>query len=178
MLPSLRHLPHFDLLNADDQWVYEHISATLSAPSSKNKRNKRMDDFRDILDAIELFENADKANKWKRCLVCGICRIPHGIAVNVSQLKKLICKCKSSINGSLRGLGYGVVLPKTASCKDLLEAIPTLRVNAMELRKWTVRMKAGYSLPEESTSPETPGIDLGMADMFARLDTEREWLDL
>jgi hypothetical protein len=131
---------HWDLLNDTDKSIYLHLSAALSAPSSRNKRNKRADDFQQILEAIELFENWNEPDKWKRCLVCGICRIPNGIAVHTAQLKKLISKCKSSINGSLKCLGYDIVLPKASSCQELLNAIPQLQDHHGELRKWTIRM--------------------------------------
>jgi hypothetical protein len=148
---GMRDLPHWDLLSDVDKAVYRRISAALCAPSSRSKRNKRIDDFQEILEAIELFIDSDDVDKWKRCLVCGICRIPSGIALNIAQLKKLVFKCKSSINGSLKGLGYDVVLAKTASCTELFDALPQLRMNPGELRQWTVRLR---SKPEEQPSSE------------------------
>jgi hypothetical protein len=105
-----------------------------------------MDNFCEIIDAIELFENHDPMNKWKRCLVCGICRIPNGIAVNIGRLKKLTFKCKSSINGSLKNLGYGATVSRGSSCPQLLAMIPLLRNDPIEARQWTVRMMPSEQL--------------------------------
>lgn len=106
---------YWSLLSDDDKDVYLRIKAALSAPSLRNKRNTRMESFHGILEAIEVFENSDAANKWRRCLVCGMCRFRDwtGIAVNTTQLKRLIFRCKSSINGSLKGLGYGQITNNT-----------------------------------------------------------------
>jgi hypothetical protein len=131
---------HWDLLNENDKAVYVRISAALSAPSSRDKRNRGVDDFKDVLDAIETFVNSDETDKWKRCLVCGLCPLSNGIAVNVVQLKRLTFKCKSSINVSLKRLGYDVVLAKALSYQELFQCLPQLKNNFDELRQWTVRM--------------------------------------
>jgi hypothetical protein len=152
--PNPAYPQHWELLSDTDKEVYRRISTALSAPSSRNKRNKRINDFREILDAIEIFINSNEADRWKRCLVCGVCRLTDGIAVNVPQLKKLIFKCKSSINGALKGLGYDIVVAKTASCPELLRLIPVLRNCPTELRQWTIRIcSAKQQQPVEATPP-------------------------
>ncbi len=42
----------------------------------------------------------------------------------------------------LKGMGYDIVVSKTSSCEELLNAIPHLRSNPMELRQWTVRLRS------------------------------------
>lgn len=156
MASNSKHPNHWDLLNEDDKEIYRQISAALSAPTSKNKRNKKIDDFTEVIVAIERFENTDEKDRWKRCLVCGVCQLSNGIAVNITQLKRLVFKCKSSINGSLKGMGYDTVVSKTSACEELLEAIPYLRNNTTELRQWTVRLRSGASLPASDTTPPQP----------------------
>ncbi|EAX96043.1 hypothetical protein TVAG_309630 [Trichomonas vaginalis G3] len=141
---------HWELLNEADKQTYDRICAALTAPSNKNKKNKRADEFREILEAITLFENHDEVDKWKRCLVCGVYQFEDGIAVNISALKRLIFKCKSSINGSLKAIGYPNVTYKCSSCEELLKGIPFLRGNTVELRQWTVR----YRAPKEEAQNE------------------------
>jgi hypothetical protein len=102
-----------------------------------------MEDFQAVIDAIEVFENADVAGKWKRCLVCGVCRLPNGIAANTTQLRRLIFKCKSSINESLKRLGYGLIVTDQSASEELLSAIPYLRENRPEFRRWTIRTGLG-----------------------------------
>jgi hypothetical protein len=133
---------YWDLLDDDDKGIYLRIRAALSAPMTRNRRNKRIEDFRAIIDAIEVFQNSDVENKWRRCLVCGMCRLRNGIAVNTTQLKRLVFKCKSSINGSLKGLGYGVIVTDPSAGDELLEEIPYLRDNGIEFRRWTIRTNA------------------------------------
>jgi hypothetical protein len=89
---------HSELLSEADKDVHRRISAAFSAPS---RRNKRIDDFPEIIEAVELFINSDDVDKWRRSLVCGVFRPANRIAANITQLKWLVFKCKSSINGSL-----------------------------------------------------------------------------
>jgi hypothetical protein len=130
---------HWDLLDYDDKGIYLRICAVLSAPTNRNRRNKRIEDFRAIIDAIEVFQNSDVENKWRRCLVCGLCRLRNGIAVNTTQLKRLVFKCKSSINESLKRLGYGIITTDPSASDEFLEEIPYLKDNATEFRRWTIR---------------------------------------
>lgn len=136
---DLNHPPHWDLLSDEDKEIYKGIYQALSAPTNRNKRNKRIDDFKEIIDAIMLFINQNETDAWKRRLVCGICKLSNGIAVNIAQLRKLIFKCKASINGSLKLMGYDSVVSKTTSCSELFEKIPYLKTNTTEMRQWTVR---------------------------------------
>ena len=154
--------PNFFLLNEEDKNIYRSIHRVLSAPTSRNKRNKKIDDFKEIIDAIQIFIDRDEEDAWKRRLVCGVCPLSNGIAVNIKQLGKLIFKCKSSINGSLKGLGYDVVIGKSSKCEELLQKIPYLRKNIGEMRQWTVRVssegikssgKAAEVVEEEDITP-------------------------
>ncbi|OHT11156.1 hypothetical protein TRFO_01053 [Tritrichomonas foetus] len=148
--------PHWDLLSEDDKEVYIGISKVLSAPTNRNKRNRRIDDFKEIVDALEIFIEKDEEEAWKRRLVCGICLLDNGIAVNIARLRKIIFKCKSSINGSLKGLGYGSVISRTSSCTELFEKIPFLKSNTAELRQWTVRMRTHTQTQGDDEEDITP----------------------
>lgn len=136
---------HLELLSPKDKEVYSLIYQIIASPSNRNKRNKRYDDFANILEALKTFIIQDEdssADEWKRSLVCGVCFLKDGIAVNTAQLKKLTNKCKSTINGSLKGMGYEVLNlndEKSSQEKELLEKIPFLSNNLSDLRKWTVR---------------------------------------
>ena len=138
--------PHYELLSEADKDTYQRLFAAISAPSNRNKKNKRADDFQEIIDALCLFINHDEEDRWKRCLVCGLFPFEGGMAVNTSALKKLILKCKSSINGSFKAIGYPNVTTKSACCQELLNGIPFLKNNFMELRQWTVRFKDSTSI--------------------------------
>jgi hypothetical protein len=92
-----------------------------------------------MLDAIKSFAIRDDDDDWKRCLVCGVIWLPASIAINTRQLRLLIDKCKSSINGSLHRMGYSSVTSRGDTSKQLIEYVPKLRGNFSELRQWTVR---------------------------------------
>jgi hypothetical protein len=169
--------PHnWELLSASDQVIYKQLHQALSAQSNRDRRNRRVDDFKEILEAIELFENIDEEDRWKRCLVCGIFTFPGGVAVNIQQLKALIVRCKSSINGSLKGLGYARVASKLDGCDPLFETIPFLRTHGSELRKWTLRYFAERTTPRPpsgAASPEPYGVveevELNESDAWANV---------
>ena len=140
LVGNSNNLPLFwDLLSNEDKETYMRISNVLSAPTLKNKRNTKIDTFSDALEAIDIFQNHSETDKWKRFLVCGVVKFEGGIAVNINQLKKLVRKCKTSINTSLKGMGYTIISGKSCESPELLTAIPCLRGNNAELRQWTIR---------------------------------------
>jgi hypothetical protein len=171
---TMREVQYWDFLSPADKEVYKRINAALAAPTNRSKRNKRVDDFKEILEAIEMFEDSDEEHRWARCLVCGVCKIPHGIAVNTTQLKRLVFKCKSSINGSLKRLGWGQVLSKPPAYEALLDRIPYLRDHPAEARQWTVRVGPGCPAepPPDDTPPcarpaEAPGFEISAVELGA-----------
>jgi hypothetical protein len=158
----------FSLLSDKDRDVYLRICSALSAPSSRNKRNTRMNDFEEIVEAIDLYENSEQEDKWKRCLACGLVKLTAGIAVNTNQLRHLVFKCRSSINGSLKGIGYDSIVTKPEATEELLNLIPALRTQPAELKQWTIRTRTRVVLdiPLEITPPP-PGFvreaEMGMS---------------
>jgi hypothetical protein len=163
---------YWTLISDDDKAVYRRISTALSAPTSRNKRNRRIEDFQAILDALEVFQNSDTDDKWKRCLVCGICRLPRGIAVNTTQLKHLVFKCKSSINGALKGLGYNDIITGPAASEELLREIPYLRDNPAELRRWTIRTSSAPQTADRPSDVTPPVVDHHSSDSMVAVGFE------
>jgi hypothetical protein len=136
------NIPFISLLSPHDKEIYLSLRAALAAPSATTHRNKKISNFREIVSAIDIFENSDQKDKWKRCLVCGLVLLPSGLAVNTTRLRHLVHQCKSSINASLKGLGYDVVVQQGECHEELLEMIPDLVSNQAELRIWTTRRKS------------------------------------
>lgn len=158
-------LPTFwKLLSESDQRMYRKIQEVLSQLSTKNKRNTKIDDFRELVDAIDIFENYDKESKWRRCLACGLVKFDGGIAVITSQLSILALRCKTSINTSLKGMGYTIISGKSSESEEFLKEIPYISGNPSEMRQWTVRYleetsyqyQHQYISPPEGIIPETP----------------------
>ncbi|EAX96201.1 hypothetical protein TVAG_000300 [Trichomonas vaginalis G3] len=130
---------YWQILSDFDKYQYNCLRANLSANYSKNQRNKRIENFTEILEIIRRFCVRGDGDDWRRFLVCGYCCFPDGIAINTRQLKLLIFKCKSSINGSLHKMGLSSNIAKNEATNSLIMAIPILRDNINEMRQWTVR---------------------------------------
>ena len=130
---------YYEILNYQDQQLYQLIQSQLSSPNHSNKKNKKITFFKDALESILLYEDRSNADKWKRCLVCGIVFFEGGIGINTSQLSKLFHRCKSSINSSLNEIGYSHIVAKSQGNQDLIREIPNLEKMPLELRKWTTR---------------------------------------
>ena len=134
---------YWELLSTCDQESYGYLQKTLSSPACKNRRNHSNETFSDILDTIKKFVIRNDENDWKRALVCGVGWIENGIAVNTRQLRLLIAKCKSSINGSFQALGYGSVPTSAETASALVKLFPFLKNAFPELRQWSVRLEGG-----------------------------------
>ena len=165
---QMQQYPLFYWMMSDmDKYQYNCLKFHL-ATGAKNQRNKRLSNFNGAIESIKNFAiRGDKDDKL-RSLVSGICWLPEGIAINTHQLKALLGKCKSSINGSLQKMGFAQNLTRAESITALTNFFPFLRDNTSELRKWSIRHYPSiessiYSPPlpagerakpkEEATSP-------------------------
>lgn len=145
---------HFNLLPEPDKIAYRTLQITLNPGPIIGNKWRPPDSFEDNLRKIRLFVERGDENDWKRYLVCGICWLDNGIAINTRQLKLLLSKCKSSINGSLLKMGYSTDTTNTGSKNALFSKIPLLKGNFNELRQWTFRMKtSGSSLASNQSEP-------------------------
>lgn len=135
-------IQYYSLLSEEDQLMIKAIRSKLKEPSLKNKRNTRVSDLEEVLKALKLFQDHKMEDKWKRCLISGVVQIDESsYAVNIKQLQKLIYKCKSSINGTFKRMGYSSITNSDNSLKPLIEMIPFLQNNYHELKQWNLRVK-------------------------------------
>ncbi|OHT13298.1 hypothetical protein TRFO_16630 [Tritrichomonas foetus] len=157
----MKSFPKFwNLLPETDKITYMSMKTQFTIASSQNQRNKRVSTFNEILQIIQRFCIKNDKNDWVRCFVCGVMWLPEGIAINNQQLRLLISKCKSSINGSLLRIGYTNSLGRTETAAAMVKAVPILKDNAAELRQWTVRSKSVKKpLLQVILSPEKIEID-------------------
>ncbi|OHT02399.1 hypothetical protein TRFO_30529 [Tritrichomonas foetus] len=147
---------YWDLIPKDDQIQYQELREQLSAPKYKNRRNKSHEVFKDMIELIHSFSVRGDDFDWKRSLVCGIIWLDSSIAINTHQLRLLVDKCKSSINGSFQSIGYETVPTGTESASELISKFPFMRNNFAELRQWTVRQKLLNPLPQISSPSDVP----------------------
>lgn len=143
----------FNLLSDTDKLAYYAMQTQFTISMSRNQRNKRVSMFNQILSVIQRYCIKKDKNDWIRCFVCGVMWLPEGIAINNQQLRILISKCKSSINGSLVRIGYTNNLGRAETAAALVKAVPLLKDNAAELRQWTLRTK---DIQEAPPFPKKP----------------------
>ena len=132
---------YWDILSEEDRKQYQKMQQDFSSGVLKRVRNSRAETFDEILEIIKKFCVKNDDEDWKRYLVCGVCWMDSAIAINTRQLRLLVCKCKSSINGSLQKMGYTTNMAHSESWKILFPKIPLLKDHFPELRKWTIRYK-------------------------------------
>lgn len=168
--PGKDGLPNFwELLSDQDKAGYKALKNALDASSGKRNRGHRIEAFDNILEAIHRFAERHDENDWRRFLVCGVCWMDNMVAINTRQLRLLISKCKSSINGSFQKLGYSTNQSHTESWKFLFDRIPLLKDNFNELRQWTIRCRipgnqpiVAYADGQNCIVPQDPGQPIQM----------------
>ncbi|OHS97519.1 hypothetical protein TRFO_36278 [Tritrichomonas foetus] len=130
---------HWELLSEDDKQGYISIKSLFNDDLSKSKRGERFEIFVTRLKTIRDYINRNPNDQWKRSLVCGMVFLTSALGINIQQLRLLMGKCKSSINGSLQQLGY-TAKPSTHEIdQELGIKIPCLKNDHYELKKWTIR---------------------------------------
>ncbi|OHT03885.1 hypothetical protein TRFO_28787 [Tritrichomonas foetus] len=144
---------YWDLLSKSDQSAYLTLQNAFNSSAMKRNRGHRLETFGDILDTIRDFSEHKDVDDWRRFLVCGVCWMDNAIAINTRQLRLLISRCKSSINGSLQKLGYITNPSHSKSWNALFAQIPLLKDNFAEIRQWTIRVKPRISIPNHSIMP-------------------------
>ena len=131
---------YWERLSEEDKMTYAFLRKTLASPNCKNRRNQSQKTFKNILKGLKSFVVRGDAGDRDRMLVCGISWLPNQtIATNTKQLRIILSKCKSSINGSFQSLGYGTVPSGADSATSLIKLFPEFEKNYPELRQWTVR---------------------------------------
>jgi hypothetical protein len=142
---ATRHLskpPFYEFLTDDDKGGYDSLRGSVASSDRRYNRNRRIATFQEMITIIRSYcESGESWDAWKRYLVCGICWGTHEIAINTRQLRLLLAKSKSSINGVFAKMGYESVALNTKESPDVLTKIPFLQANAHESRQWTVRRK-------------------------------------
>jgi hypothetical protein len=138
---------YLSILSLADARDYLSLRVGFQFGQGKSKKGERLDTFLDQLKQIRHFvERAADPDNWKRSMVCGIFFLGDGFAINIQQLRILIGRCKSSINGSLQQLGCSTEIQSSSVHPELLVKIPPSFRDVNELKKWTIRRHAAPSL--------------------------------
>lgn len=136
---------YFSILNETDKQNYAQLQRSLESSQNRSSRNKKTEDLESAIDEIRRFCVRGDSEDCKRCIVCGTCWLLSGLAVNIKQLQCLIHKCKSSINTTLRKIGYELTQPRGDVCDELTNFLPMIKGKINELRKWSIRTPPNWS---------------------------------
>jgi hypothetical protein len=141
-MTSLVRPKFFNLLSLPNCQEYSILRVHFHESCGRSRKGERLDIFNDRLATIRRFVERHDDDDWKRALVCGVFFLPDSLALNIQQLRVLVGKCKSSINGSLQQLGYRAVPPGLEAEQQFLTRIPQQCRDLTDLKKWTVRKTA------------------------------------
>jgi hypothetical protein len=127
-------------LSAEDRAEYVRLRASFHPEKRFATRVGHVAAFRrEILSIVEYLERSQE-NLEARCILTGICFAGPVVCMNTGQLKGLLGRCKSSINGSFQQFGYLALRAKFKAKSCILAVLPSLESMPNFLRQWTVRV--------------------------------------
>ena len=144
---------YWEIQTESDRIQYRGLQAKFHEMVGKSRKGERLDLFTDRFAKIKAFVQRGDDNDWRRSLLCGVFFLNGAMAINIQQLRKLLGKCKSSINGSLQRLGYIVQTQSHEVEKEMLSMIPAPARDISELKKWTIRK---YTPPTQEAPEQKP----------------------
>jgi hypothetical protein len=138
------------------------LKTRLSGQEMRCNRNQRVATFQAQLKLIVNYSIRGDCDDWKRCHDCGLCWLDiQTVAVNVSQLGKLLGKAKSLINTNFNIMGYKIVKGSTELCVLLMSKLPILKTDAREMQHWTIRKLIQQEDSDVIDDEEEDEIELG-----------------
>ena len=141
-------------LSDTDREKYLQLRRAFSSSACRNQRNSRGRTFERLLTLVRDFVFSSPHGKTKRSLACGIFWLPDGtIAINTKNLGILMDRCKSSLNGLFKSIGYLPVPNNKDAVRDFVESHKDLGISFADLRKWSIRGRASDIARQEVAEP-------------------------
>jgi hypothetical protein len=178
---------YWNLLSPEDQSEYIRIRTNFHQGEKLSSKDCRIVTFRRELTILMAFLERDRENLEVRCIVAGVCFADGIVCVNTRQLKGLLRRCKSSINGAFQQLGYVALRTRTKTRGCVVGLLPSLQQAPAMIKQWSVRVVtaaadfcfvssfSAVGLPEiheEDLLKERPR--MALATVCARLLMERQ----
>ena len=132
--------PFWSLISSEDRDAFIELHYFFQTSSKLANKDRRLITFYNELSKILSFIERNSEHIEERSILCGVSFQGSLIAVNSRQLKTLICRCKSSINGSFQQLGYSTLRTKSKTHLCILRAFPSLNNFPNLVRQWTIRI--------------------------------------
>jgi hypothetical protein len=130
----------WSLLSQDDRSEYIRIRNNFHASEKISSKDRRSVTFRRELTIVIEFLERSTENLEARCIVAGICFADGIICVNTRQLKVLLRRCKSAINGAFQQLGYAAVRTRLKARKCVVGILHSLEEDQTIRKQWTIRV--------------------------------------
>jgi hypothetical protein len=127
-------------LSEDDRIEYFRLRSTFQQSPKISSKDRRVVAFpREVQTVLRYIERSQE-NMEGRCIITGLCFVGAIVCINTRQLKTLLHRCKSSINGSFQQLGYIAFRTKAKARSCAVAALPSLECDQNLLRQWTCRV--------------------------------------
>jgi hypothetical protein len=151
----------FDKLAEADKLAFYTLRDRVASPDNRYTRFRRLATLQECFDEIRAFCIRHDDEDSVRCLVCGIYWFDTTeLAINTRQLRILLAKSKSSINGALAKMKYITLPTKDVERDRLIAALPALRGDWLEIRQWTIRRPTSMPTADEVSWPEPEAVSL------------------
>jgi hypothetical protein len=133
------------ILSNQDKQTYLNLRSKFVQPARPHQKDRNSIVFRSEVHSIIDYIDSSVPGREHRSIICGLLVADPFICVNNRQLKHLIGRCKSSINGSFQQIGYMAVKTKDKARQCTKVLIPSLATDPGQLRQWTVRFNRSFA---------------------------------
>jgi hypothetical protein len=135
--------PSWSSLSPQERSEYLDLKYHFHHDLAPNEKDRNLRHFRKDVHSILDFINSTTGNREHRAIVCGLAAHGRFLCIHQSQLKQFMGRCKSSINGSFRRLGFSQLDVKRDSLSNLVAALPSLEYEPSAQKQWSVRQRLG-----------------------------------
>jgi hypothetical protein len=139
-----------------------HLVRHFASSQDRNKRNLGLSTFVKHLGLIHSFVCRGDSSDALRGAICGIEFADHSFLINTRQLKKLMFRSKSCLNGCFQRLGYSACKPTRDLGRVFAQVFPQFSTQTFSSRQWCVR-RAGESSSVSFSPPVA--IESGILEM-------------
>jgi hypothetical protein len=147
-----------DELCPSDKSEYLCLVRLLAAAEDRNKRNLGLPTFIKHLEMIHRFvQRGDNHDALRGC-ICGIEFGVRSFLINTRQLRKLMFRSKSCLNGCFQRIGYSVARCQSDVTAVFADILPPTKQTVFSPRQWCVR-----KADENATVTFAPNADLDFA---------------
>lgn len=129
----------WNMLSLEDRGEYHRLKNQFNQMQRGAYKDRKPNNFVNDIIALIGYINRSESKKQERSLMVGLAFSGPYICVNTRQLKSVVGRCKSSINGSFQQLNYTALKTKQKAKECIQSLFPSYTGDTGTLRQWTVR---------------------------------------